>query len=69
VAKSGKTDLPNLYVALSIYAWAKATVDLDRHCKRERRRLVGPENSCSLRQVVVMKPVHGRKLNNGRMLS
>ena len=40
MAKPGKTDLLNAYVALSMNGWAKATVELDRQRKLERRRIL-----------------------------
>ena len=40
MAKPGKTDLANAYVALSMNGWAKATVELERQRERERRRLL-----------------------------
>jgi hypothetical protein len=39
VAKPDKTDLRNAYVAHSMNAWAKATIDLDRERKLEGRAI------------------------------
>lgn len=38
MAKPDKTDLLNAHVAHSMNGWAKATIDLDRERKLDRRR-------------------------------
>jgi hypothetical protein len=40
MAKPGKTDILNACVALSMNAWAKSTIDLDRRRESKRRRVL-----------------------------
>jgi hypothetical protein len=58
VAKPDKTDLRNAYVAHSMNAWAKATIDLDRERKLERRA----SGSLSLDDPTMIRPATSLEL-------